>query len=144
MTEWKTIPIKVKVEEAVVLDRVAKYYKMSRNKLIKNILGLYLQGELQNSVFTQLQLEKIVPKKMIKEAEDLQKQYEKFIIRVQSHFSEPDMQKILRKKWRQTPKEIRDNLKSAGTTVRSFTRQRRRKIGRPKKVKEKKRGRPKK
>lgn len=144
MTDWKTIPIKVKTEEAVVLDRLAKFYKISRNKLIKNILGLYLHGELQNSVFVQLQLEEMVPKEMIKESERIQKQYEEFIIRVQNHFSEPDIQKILKKKWRQTPKEVRDNLKRAGSTVHSFTRQRRRKIGRPKKIKDKKRGRPKK
>ena len=67
MTEWKTIPIKLTVEEEEIIQRIAKYYGFSRNKLIRNILGNYLQGELQISVFSQLQLEQMIPKEFFDE-----------------------------------------------------------------------------
>ena len=139
MTDWKNVTIKLKDDEVIVLDKVAKHYKMSRNKLIKYIFGAYLNTELQNSMFFQLKLDKVMPKELIQDYQSLVKQFDDFTVKFQDHFSNSEMQKIIRKNWRETPKEIRDNLKRADTTVRSLTRLRRRKIGRPKKPAKKKR-----
>ena len=116
---------------------------MTRNKLIKNILGQYLSGQVTNSALSTLQIDKVMPKEFIQEAQSIVKQLEGLNRKIEDHFSNPDMQKILKKRWRETPKETRDNLKQAGVSVRSLTRQRRRKIGRPKKHADGKRGRPK-
>lgn len=50
MIEWKTIPIKVKKEETEIFDLISINFKMSRNKLIKNILGTCLKSEIQTMV----------------------------------------------------------------------------------------------
>ncbi len=143
MTEWKTIPIKIKKEEARIFDLIATNYKISRNKLIKNILGTYLQGEIQTSVLRYLKIEEIVPSKFIEEYNALLKQNEEFEGKLTNYYTKPDNKKILRKKWKEIPRETRENIKQAGTTVRSLTRQRRMKVGRPKKSRKNKPGRPK-
>lgn len=46
-------------------------------------------------------------------------------MKVSEYVHDPEIQKIMRKKWRETPKQTRDNIKKSNTSACSLTRQRR-------------------
>ena len=106
MTEWKTIQIKVKKEESDIIDLIATNYKMSRNKLIKNILGNYLQGEIQMSIINQLQMQKVLPREMLDEYNEIIKRYGRLEDKANAYVNDPEVKKTSEKNGKKPPNSL--------------------------------------